>query len=152
MGFQRFSSVSMLRKGNAMRHKPKCLWHQQIYWANSLPTISPLAMTHLRFPSVRTILPTAHLLHLLAAKHPPLPCVSEESPHPLASLQLPSPIVGLNRSNGVSSNSINASSVPVGLHRTPILKNSYLSSPDVIPIAKSIGRARRHILSISSNS
>ena len=29
------------QKGNAMRHKSKCLWHQQIYWANSLPRISP---------------------------------------------------------------------------------------------------------------
>lgn len=142
----------MLRKGNAIRHKFQSLWHLQIYWANSLPPISPQVMIHLRFPFVRIMQPPAHLLHLLAVQHPPMPHVSEESPHPLASLQLPFPIVGLNQSNDVSSDSTNASSVPVGLRQTPILKISFLSSPGVIPIAKSTGRARRHILSISSNS
>ena len=141
----------MLKKGNAMRHKSNCLWHQQIYWANSLPPISPQVMIHLRFPSVRIMQPPAHLLHLSAVQPPPLPRVSEESPHPFALPQQPSPIVGLNRSNDVSSNSTNASSVPVGLHRAPILKISFLSSPDGTLIAKSIGRARRHFLSISSN-
>lgn len=135
-----------------MRHKSKCLWHQQIYWANSLPPISPQVMTHLRFPSVRIMQPPAHLLHLSAVQHSPQLHASEESPHPFVSLQLPSPIVGLNQSNDISSNSTNACSVPVGLHQTPILKISFLSSPGMNPIAKSTGRARRHILSISSNS
>ena len=62
-----------------MRHKSKCLWHQQIYWANSLPRISPQVMIHLRFPSVLIMQPTVHRLHLSAVKHLPLLCVSEES-------------------------------------------------------------------------